>query len=168
MRQLFVEKCIKCRQLRGLLLNFVQKCTFRKINELSLSKLSEPSLVRYYDGIPPTMFIQLHTWLVSETIFNWRVSLCNWTNNQLSCKMWLELKKWNWWRFYKIILYYRGQSTCPQFSFVNSFFSRQTTFWRTFHHGEKLAQPSEGGDARPPPFTVCIYPHVQSCSVRSS
>jgi hypothetical protein len=31
------------------------------------------------------------------------------------------------------------------------------TFWRTFHHGGKSAQPGEGGGgggARPPPFTL--------------
>ncbi len=28
------------------------------------------------------------------------------------------------------------------------------TFWRTFHQDGKTAQPSEGGGARPPPFTI--------------
>ncbi len=41
------------------------------------------------------------------------------------------------------------------------------TFWRAFHHDGKSAQPGEGEGWTPTPFHS-IYPHVHSCSARSS
>ncbi len=42
------------------------------------------------------------------------------------------------------------------------------TFWRTFHHDGKIAQPGVGGGGFTPTLFHYIYHHVQSCGVGSS
>ncbi len=110
------------------------------------------------------MFIQLHTWLVSETIFNWRVSLCNWTNDKFLAKCGLNLKSEIAGDFTKLNYKEQSNHVLNFRSLIGNISHRVHIEWQWPLSGvysimmEKSAQPGAGGGCTPTPFHSIYLP----------